>query len=57
MSEPERADDEQRQSLKEALESVAIIQRHVEIIFSEWGMSAMILSLSAGSLFTLRCGC
>jgi CBS domain-containing protein len=34
---PKELTDEQRQSLKEALESVAIIQRHVEIIFSGMG--------------------
>ncbi|OGU15364.1 MAG: hypothetical protein A2076_16995 [Geobacteraceae bacterium GWC2_53_11] len=37
---PNELSPEQRQSLKEALESVAIIQRHVEIIFSEMGNSA-----------------
>ena len=31
---PDELTAEQRQSLKEALESVVIIQRHVEIIFS-----------------------
>ena len=34
---PNELTDEQRQSLKEALESVAIIQRHVAIIFSGMG--------------------
>lgn len=34
---PNELTDEQLQSLKEALESVAIIQRHVDIIFSERG--------------------
>ncbi len=34
---PDELTAEQRQSLKDALESVGVIQRHVEIMFSRMG--------------------